>query len=60
MDKDKPTQVGRALQQLDIELIADNPLILVIEDEASLTTLLRYNLESHGFRVVSVELQRRR
>ena len=28
--------------------MTDNPLILVIEDEASLTTLLRYNLESHG------------
>ena len=35
--------------------MTDNPLILVIEDEASLTTLLRYNLESHGFRVASVE-----
>ena len=35
--------------------MTDNPLILVIEDEASLTTLLRYNLESHGFRGASVE-----
>ena len=35
--------------------MTDNPLILVIEDEASLTTLLRYNLESHGFRVASIE-----
>ena len=25
--------------------MTDNPLILVIEDEASLTTLLRYNLD---------------
>ena len=33
----------------------DKPLILVIEDEASLTTLLRYNLESRGFNVTSVE-----
>ena len=35
--------------------MTDNPLILVIEDEASLTTLLRYNLESHGFRVASID-----
>lgn len=35
--------------------MTDDPLILVIEDEASLTTLLRYNLESHGFRVASIE-----
>ena len=35
--------------------MTDNALILVIEDEASLTTLLRYNLESHGFRVASIE-----
>ena len=35
--------------------MTDNPLIVVIEDEASLTTLLRYNLESHGFRVAEVE-----
>ena len=35
--------------------MTDNPLILVIEDEASLTTPLRYNLESHGLRVASVE-----
>ena len=35
--------------------MTDSPLILVIEDEASLTTLLRYNLENHGFRVAAVE-----
>ena len=35
--------------------MTDSPLILVIEDEASLTTLLRYNLESHRFRVASIE-----
>ena len=35
--------------------MTDHPLILVIEDETSLTTLLRYNLESEGFRVASVE-----
>ena len=35
--------------------MTDNPLILVIEDESSLTALLRYNLESHGFRVASIE-----
>lgn len=28
------------------------PLILVVEDEVSLTTLLRYNLESDGYRVI--------
>ena len=28
-----------------------NPLILVVEDEAALVTLLRYNLEREGFRV---------
>ena len=33
----------------------DSPLILVVEDEASLTTLLRYNLENHGFRVAAIE-----
>ena len=35
--------------------MTDSPLILVIEDETSLTTLLRYNLESHRFRVASIE-----
>ena len=35
--------------------MTDSPLILVIEDEASLTTLLQYNLESHGYRVAAVE-----
>jgi two-component system phosphate regulon response regulator PhoB len=28
-----------------------NPLILIVEDEAALVTLLRYNLEREGFRV---------
>jgi two-component system, OmpR family, phosphate regulon response regulator PhoB len=28
-----------------------NPTVLVVEDEAALATLLRYNLEKHGFRV---------
>ncbi len=27
------------------------PLILIVEDEADLVTLLRYNLEREGFRV---------
>ena len=27
------------------------PLILVVEDEAALATMLRYNLEKQGFRV---------
>jgi two-component system phosphate regulon response regulator PhoB len=30
-----------------------NPLILVVEDEAALVTLLRYNLEREGFRVAA-------
>ena len=34
--------------------MTDSPLVLVIEDEAALTTLLRYNLESHGFRVAAI------
>ncbi|MGH6932844.1 MAG: phosphate regulon transcriptional regulator PhoB [Dongiaceae bacterium] len=29
-----------------------NPLVLIVEDEAALITLLRYNLEREGFRVV--------
>ncbi len=35
--------------------MTDHPLVLVIEDETSLTTLLRYNLESRGFHVAAVE-----
>lgn len=31
--------------------VAPKPLILVVEDEADLVTLLRYNLEREGFRV---------
>lgn len=31
------------------------PLILVVEDEEALTTLLTYNLESEGYRVVSTD-----
>ena len=30
---------------------AAKPLILVVEDEAALATMLRYNLEKQGFRV---------
>jgi two-component system phosphate regulon response regulator PhoB len=33
--------------------MTENPLVLVVEDEAALVTLLRYNLESQGFRVAS-------
>src|ERR1700710_269317 len=29
----------------------DKPLVLVVEDEAALATMLRYNLEKQGFRV---------
>jgi two-component system, OmpR family, phosphate regulon response regulator PhoB len=31
--------------------VPDKPLVLVVEDEAALATLLRYNLEKQGFRV---------
>src|ERR1700687_598458 len=27
------------------------PLVLVVEDEAAIATMLRYNLDKHGFRV---------
>jgi two-component system phosphate regulon response regulator PhoB len=30
---------------------ASKPLVLVVEDEAALVTMLRYNLEKQGFRV---------
>ncbi|MGH6928448.1 MAG: DNA-binding response regulator, partial [Dongiaceae bacterium] len=30
-----------------------NPLVLVVEDETALVTLLRYNLEREGFRVAA-------
>ncbi|MGH7041277.1 MAG: response regulator, partial [Acetobacteraceae bacterium] len=30
---------------------AHRPLVLVVEDEAALATMLRYNLEKQGFRV---------
>src|SRR3546814_11428569 len=30
-----------------------NPLVLVVEDESALVTLLRYNLEREGFRVAA-------
>ena len=32
-------------------MAANSPLVLVVEDEAALATLLRYNLEKQGFRV---------
>ena len=30
---------------------SSKPLVLVVEDEAALATMLRYNLEKQGFRV---------
>ena len=36
------------------------PTILVVEDEAPLITLLRYNLEKQGFRVEEAAMARRR
>ncbi len=35
----------------DIATSAGKPLVLVVEDEAALATMLRYNLEKQGFRV---------
>lgn len=36
---------------LDMTAGASRPLVLVVEDEAALATMLRYNLEKQGFRV---------
>ena len=36
------------------------PLVLVVEDEAALATMLRYNLEKQGFRVGRPATGRRR
>jgi two-component system phosphate regulon response regulator PhoB len=36
---------------MDLITNAPKPLVLVVEDEASLATMLRYNLEKQGFRV---------
>jgi two-component system phosphate regulon response regulator PhoB len=33
------------------DMLAAKPLVLVVEDEAALATMLRYNLERQGFRV---------
>ena len=37
----------------DVRPATAKPLILIVEDEADLVTLLRYNLEKEGFRVLS-------
>jgi two-component system phosphate regulon response regulator PhoB len=36
---------------LMLDMTATRPLVLVVEDEAALATMLRYNLEKQGFRV---------
>jgi two-component system phosphate regulon response regulator PhoB len=36
----------------DVISMLTKPLVLVVEDEAALATMLRYNLEKQGFRVV--------
>jgi PleD family two-component response regulator len=41
-----PTSPERASEKL-------KPLVLVVEDDTSLATMLRYNLEREGFRVES-------
>ena len=41
----------RASNMSDIRASSEKPLILVVEDEAPLVTMLRYNLEAVGYRV---------
>ena len=36
------------------------PMVLVVEDEAALATMLRYNLEKQGFRVEEAAEARKR
>ena len=35
----------------DSAAASNKPLVLIVEDEAALMTMLRYNLEKQGFRV---------
>ncbi len=48
-----PSMADRArTNQLPARDAQGQPLVLVVEDEAALVTLLRYNLEREGFRVI--------
>ena len=39
------------MNMLDAHSSLSKPLVLVVEDEAALATMMRYNLEKQGFRV---------
>ncbi len=45
------TGVRQSMAEARTVSTAARPLVLVVEDEASLATMLRYNLEKQGFRV---------
>jgi two-component system, OmpR family, phosphate regulon response regulator PhoB len=47
----RPDTLTRPAQ--DVRPAAAKPLVLIVEDEADLVTLLRYNLEKEGFRALS-------
>jgi two-component system, OmpR family, phosphate regulon response regulator PhoB len=57
MQGETPQQAGHALGFVRETVMLDGvsslpkPLVLVVEDEAPLVTMLRYNLEKQGFRV---------
>jgi two-component system phosphate regulon response regulator PhoB len=57
MQGETPQQAGQALGFVRETVMLDGvsslpkPLVLVVEDEAPLVTMLRYNLEKQGFRV---------
>jgi two-component system phosphate regulon response regulator PhoB len=42
---------GETSVSIDSLTAANKPLVLIVEDEAALMTMLRYNLEKQGFRV---------
>src|ERR1700757_2499205 len=42
---------GETTTMADVVSSLPKPLVLVVEDEAALVTMLRYNLEKQGFRV---------
>src|SRR6185312_17220998 len=42
---------GPGNRRMDAVSSLAKPLVLVVEDEAALATMLRYNLEKQGFRV---------
>jgi len=50
-DRTRPAQAGRETDRDP----ANRPTVLVVEDEPALLALLRYNLESEGYRVVEAK-----